>query len=48
MMWIFFSVVAICITVIVWKYIEEACDTNFWGIEKQLNLIIRLLEEGGK
>lgn len=47
-MWIFFSVMAICITVIVWKYIDEACDIDWWRLEKKFDKIIELLKAGGK
>lgn len=44
-MWIFFSVVVICITIIAWKYIDEACSTDLWHIEKKFTVIEKNLYE---
>lgn len=53
MMWVFLSVTVICISLVVWKYIDESCHIDMWAVErrfdrveKKLSEISKLLKEG--
>ena len=55
MSWLFLSIVVVCITVVAWKFIDEGCDVDIWGlsnsidrIEKSIREIEKLLKEGGR
>lgn len=55
MMWVFLSVLAICLTFIAWKFIDEGCDIDILNlckrydeINRRLIEIYKLLKVGGK